>query len=44
MLEELGLTIEKIAKNVPGGMLVFFPSYWLMEKVYEIWDGSNILN
>ena len=35
MLDDLGRTFARVAQHVPGGMLAFFPSYWLMEKVYE---------
>ena len=31
MLDELGLTLASIAKNVPGGMLVFYPSYRMLD-------------
>jgi Rad3-related DNA helicase len=27
MLDELGVSIAKVVENVPGGMLIFFPSY-----------------
>ena len=26
----------------PGGILIFFPSYRLMEKCHEIWETSKI--
>ena len=44
MLDELGLTIAKVSDNVPGGLLMFFPSYWLMDKVYERWKKSRVLD
>ena len=44
MLEELGNTVASVAKNVPGGMLIFFPSYWLMNTVYERWESSGVLD
>ena len=28
---------------MPGGLLIFFPSYWLMEKIYERWEDSGVL-
>ena len=43
MLDELGTTISRLAKHVPGGLLMFFPSYWLMDKVYERWKESGVL-
>jgi Rad3-related DNA helicase len=38
MLDELGNLVLRTAQTVPGGILIFFPSYWLMEKVYERWS------
>lgn len=43
MMDELGETIAKIARNVPGGMLVFYPSYRIMETIYERWEKSGVL-
>ena len=36
---ELGNTLVSIAKVVPDGMLVFFPSYGVMETCLERWGG-----
>ena len=44
MLDELGLTVARIAKHVPGGILIFFPSYWLLNSIYERWESSNVLS
>ena len=33
----MGKSILRIAEITPGGILIFFPSYSLMEKCYEIW-------
>ena len=44
MLDELGITLARIVKNVPGGMLVFFPSYKMIDKCYERWKNSGVLN
>jgi regulator of telomere elongation helicase 1 len=44
MIDELGLTIAKTARNVPGGMLVFYPSYRMMDTCYERWERSGVLN
>lgn len=43
MVDELGKTVAQIAKNVPGGVLMFFPSYWLMNSVYERWEQQGLL-
>ena len=44
MLDELGHTVARISKHVPGGVLMFFPSYWLMNNVYEQWEHSGVLD
>ena len=36
---ELGNTLVSLAKVVPGGMLIFFPSYSVMETCLERWGG-----
>ena len=36
---ELGNTIISLAKIIPGGMLIFFPSYNVMETCLEKWGG-----
>ena len=38
-IAELGNTLVSLTKIVPGGMLVFFPSYSVMEKCVEGWGG-----
>jgi len=38
MLDDLAQTIAKLASRVPGGMLIFFPSYKLMNDTYERWN------
>ena len=44
MLDELGKTVARVAKHVPGGLLMFFPSYWLMNNIYERWEYSGVLD
>jgi len=44
MLDDLAFTVAKIAKNVPGGILIFFPSYWLMNNTYERWERCGALS
>ena len=36
---ELGNTLVSLSKVTPGGMLVFFPSYGVMEACLERWGG-----
>ena len=43
MIIDLGKTIAEIARLTPGGMLVFFPSYGLLEQCFELWDKNSIL-
>ena len=41
MLDDLAQTIAKLASRVPGGMLIFFPSYKLMNDTYERWNKKG---
>jgi Rad3-related DNA helicase len=41
---DLGKTIQRIAGITPGGMLVFFPSYGLLEQCFDLWSKQDILN
>ena len=43
MIIDLGKTIAEVARMTPGGMLVFFPSYGLLEQCFELWDKNSIL-
>jgi len=44
MIYDLGFTIAKISERVPGGILIFFPSYKLMEQIICSWEKSGGLN
>ena len=37
MIDDLAFTIAKISERVSGGILIFFPSYKLMNDTYEKW-------
>lgn len=37
MKDALGASLEEICKVVPGGALVFFPSYKLLDKLQMRW-------
>jgi Rad3-related DNA helicase len=37
MLDDLGATIAKLCTRVPGGILIFFPSYKLLNDTYDRW-------
>ncbi|XP_052202294.1 uncharacterized protein LOC127808030 isoform X2 [Diospyros lotus] len=39
--DALGTALEKICKIVPGGSLIFFPSYKLMEKLCKRWHATG---
>ncbi|XP_046578791.1 LOW QUALITY PROTEIN: regulator of telomere elongation helicase 1-like [Haliotis rubra] len=40
----LGNAVFNFARVVPNGLLVFFPSYPVMEKCVEFWQDNNIWN
>lgn len=44
MFLDLGHTVARIAEKTPGGMLLFFPSYRLMETCYEIWQNHDLVS
>jgi hypothetical protein len=37
MFIDLGYSLISIAERTPGGILLFFPSYRLLEQCYETW-------
>ncbi|KAK8646355.1 hypothetical protein V6N13_120144 [Hibiscus sabdariffa] len=39
--DALGKSLEEIFKIVPGGCLIFFPSYKLMEKLCDRWRNTG---
>lgn len=41
-IHSIGLTIKIVASFTPNGLLVFFPSYTLMNKMQEIWERSGM--
>lgn len=43
LIEKLGSFIYRMAQITPKGMVVFFPSYAVMEDYYEKWKNSRIL-
>jgi Rad3-related DNA helicase len=44
MFMDLGYSLSRIAQITPGGILMFFPSYRLMEQCYEHWCDNMIIN
>lgn len=39
---ELGNTLASLSKVIPAGMLIFFPSYGVMETCVERWGGPSL--
>ncbi|KHN32605.1 regulator of telomere elongation helicase 1 homolog [Glycine soja] len=39
--QELGNAIVNLARIVPDGLLVFFPSYYLLDQIIACWKSSN---
>ena len=44
MIYQLGLTILELCKITPGGILVFFSSYSIMDKYVIEWRDKNIIS
>lgn len=44
VFEDLGLTMMRIAEKTPGGILMFFPSYRLMEMCYDTWSDYGLVS
>jgi len=42
MLIDLGESIYDIIKPTPDGVLIFFPSYFLMDKTDKLWESNGI--
>lgn len=40
-ITELGNTLASLCRNIPGGVLVFFPSYGAMETAIQRWGGPS---
>ncbi|KAI0300192.1 helicase C-terminal domain-containing protein [Russula brevipes] len=43
LLFELGQIVANFARIVPGGMVVFLPSYKTLEKVKTLWEEKGIM-
>lgn len=46
VLDELGLALVNLCNLIPGGLVIFLPSYGFLESVMSRWSGpdSSILN
>lgn len=40
----LGRSIVNLSKIIPNGLLIFFPSYPILEKCREQWEDDGILS
>ena len=40
---DLGYSLVRIAEKTPGGILLFFPSYRLLESTYDSWVDGNLI-
>lgn len=43
-ITSLGRTIVNFARIIPEGLLVFFPSYTVLNQCKEHWEGSGVWN
>ena len=41
MCSGAGNLVASLAGVVPDGLLVFFPSYWVLENCINFWKGSG---
>jgi regulator of telomere elongation helicase 1 len=44
MIYQLGLTILELSKITPGGILIFFGSYTLMDRYISEWSDKSIIS
>lgn len=42
MLWDLGHTLCQLSEKTPGGILLFFPSYRLMNNCYDLWQRTEL--
>jgi len=43
MLDAYGTALVDLSQAVPGGLVVFFPSYKIMHKMFERWEDTGVL-
>lgn len=41
MFEEIGEYFLKLVPKIPGGIIVFFPSFSIMDKMSEVWLNQS---
>ncbi|KAH9980199.1 helicase C-terminal domain-containing protein [Lactifluus volemus] len=44
LLFELGQVVANFSRIVPGGMVVFLPSYKMLDKVKSLWEEKGIMS
>lgn len=43
IMDELGAVLAEVSAHVPGGLVVFFPSYAYEQEVHSRWSSSGLL-
>lgn len=41
-MSSLGMAISNLVRVIPGGLLIFYPSYPILQKCQEVWQQSGI--
>jgi Rad3-related DNA helicase len=41
MNDDVCSTVARLVERVPGGVLIFFPSYKLLNDMYNHWESSR---
>lgn len=44
MIDDLANSIALVATRVPGGILIFFPSYKMMNDTYDRWSKTRAID
>ncbi|PVU96159.1 hypothetical protein BB559_002471 [Furculomyces boomerangus] len=44
VVKEAGFSLARLVKKIPGGMVVFFPSYSFLYSAYEKWIRNGIIS
>lgn len=44
LIDEAGQTLSRIVSLIPGGVVVFFPSYDYLESVHSRWTSTKLLS
>ena len=44
MIDDLANSIALVATRVPGGILIFFPSYKMMNDTHDRWSKTRAID